>query len=258
MLIRIYLIAFLLAFFNNIYAQEVVLVKDGAGATKEILLLPFYPFTDALTKGLDIVGTDYIMKESSDFKGQLNKAAEETMKAGGNVFQITGINNTKQKGLYKVKGTAFRVDQYDLVKSKALELKNQSLENGKQAILTVYRPVYVSGFNDDIAFDVIINDTLKLEMWANTKYIIKVSKDCSAKISVNNGSIIQHINVQLGKKYHVRALANFPGSGNHIKVGEMNLRLRGYDPYFEVMDDEQGELESSLVNKITIISKKIE
>lgn len=68
--------------------------------------------------------------------------------------------------------------------------------------------------------------------------------------------MVQHVDMQLGNMYYIRAYVNVPGHSKFVKIGESNAEIGNYDPYFEIMDDVQGELESSFVNQITV-SKKI-
>ncbi len=239
--------------FRGVCQELVSVMTDGVG--KEILILPYsYNLDSALTEKGNIKVTK-VKKVSADFKSQLARAAEQTAEAGGNVFMISRMRDHNQKGKYKVWGTAYYTGDFEQVKTRAIAKKTEKLENGKYAYLVVYRPSYRSGFNDDKRMVVTINDTLKLEMKGNTKYMIRLSKEGDLKIAGENDLLVQHLHVQLGKTYYVRPYINIPGTNKLIRSGENNIAVSKRQPYFETVDDLQGALESSLVNLITITKK---
>lgn len=240
----------------RVNAQEIITVKQGS-SEKEILILPYYTYPlDTTLFEKDEVSITKFRKGKTGFNDQLYKAALETASDGGNVFMINKMQDHNQKGKYKIWGKAYYYGNYEQLKTKAFALKNKTLENGKYGYLIIYRPLYHSGFNDDIDMELTINDTLKLNMKATTKYMIQISKDCDVKIADREDEIVKHVHVLPGKKYYVRAYTNIPGSHKTISSGEVKVMLHRYTPYFETIDDVQGGLESSLVNLITI-SKKL-
>ena len=175
-----------------------------------------------------------------------------------NVLQLTHIEDRKLSGRYKLLGVAYYTDRYEQLKAKMNEKKKKLFDTTSEACLTIYRPAYSLGFNDSIKYDVVINDSLKLPMQANTKYILKITNEKDIKITVRHKDFIQDmkIHVQVGKKYYVRNYANFPGAHKYITTGEFKVKLRGYTPYLEKIDDElQGEIESSMVTQITVTKK---
>ena len=240
---------------SDVMAQEVVTVKQGT-TEKEILVLPFSYSEDSTLSDKGEVKVTKLRKVYADFKSQLNRAAVKTATAGGNILMIDRIQDHNQKGKYKIWGTTFYAAHYEQVKALALARKKEKLENGKYGYLVVYRPVYNSGFNDDMDMTVVIDDTLKLDLKGNTKYVIQYARDCDMKIADPKELLVRHIHAQTGMRYYVRGYVNIPGSGKLVKTGENNVEIGGRQRYFEIIDEAQGDLESSLVSLITI-SKKL-
>jgi len=232
--------------------QETINVKKG-GANKEVLVLPCNFPVEAMMRDKGEVKANKLKDTSTGFNSRLHQLAIETVEAGGNVFVISSMQDHNQSGAYKMWGNAYYSDKYEQTKTKAFEQKNKKLENNKYAYLVIYRPEYCFSRNDEMDMGLTINDTVKLDMKAKTKYILQVDKNCKVKVANKNNLMVQHVDMQLGNMYYIRAYVNVPG---HSKFGESNAEIGNYDPYFEIMDDVQGELESSFVNQITV-SKKI-
>jgi len=247
----------MLCFFcgHRIHAQQVVTVRQG-NAEKEILVLPHYPYDfDSTLVKKEEVNTGKPRKGKSAFKDKISKAALETAEAGANVFMIDRVEDRNQKGNYKIWGGAYFTDKYGALKAKALGLKDKRLENGKYACLVLYRPEYTKGFNDEVDMELTVNDTMHLAMKAGAKYMIQIPVSCNVKIANRHDVIVQHIEVKPGNTYYARACINVPGTRRLIRVGESNVEVHGRAPYFEQIDEAQGELESSLITKITILKK---
>lgn len=231
-------------------AQQIIKLS-GNGNIPEVLVLPYHPgISDTALKEIGSVKVSRSSARPQDFNSQLTEAANETAREGGNVFQIGSIQDHKQSGSYKITGIAYHADNYGDVKAKALEWKKKSA--GEFATIILYRPVYNSGFNDNLAMSVVINDTLKLELKGNTKYLVRVPKECSIKVATADNSLVQHLVIHEAVNYYIRAYTNFPGSGQQIKTGDVMVHLKNYQPYFEIIDEVQGNLESSLVNNIVL------
>ena len=236
--------------------QEIITVKLGM-ANKEILILPYSNAADDSTlKDKGSVKASKLKDTATNFKSRLYQVALETAQAGGNVFVISSMQDHNQGGRYKIWGNAYYTDKYEQVKAKAYEQKNKKPDNNKYAYLIIYRPDYNRSKNDEISLTITINDTLKLDVKANTKYIIQVEKNCKVKVANKNNIMVQDVDIQLGNTYYIRTYVNVPGHRKFIKTGESNADIGNYAPYFEMIDNAQGELESSLVNQITI-SKKL-
>ena len=254
--LRICLLSLILAF--GVFmanGQSVVTVKIGT-ANKEVLILPYnFPLDDSM-KDKGEIKANKLNETPTSFKSKLDEVALKTAEAGGNVFQISSMQDHNQGGRYKIWGNAYYTSKYEQVKISALEQKNKKLDNNKYAYLVIYRPDYGFSRNDEMDMDFTINDTVKLDMKANTKYIIQVDKNCKVKVATKNNLVVQSVDVQLGNRYYIRAYVNVPGHPKFIKTGESNVEIGNYKPYFEMIDGVQGDVESSLVNQITI-SKKL-
>ncbi len=189
---------------------------------------------------------------------QLEKAAANAVKEGGNVFRIVRIEDKKQKGIYRFWGEAYHTNEFEQIKQKAADKEKKKFDEGPYAYITIYRPAYSMGFNDDTQYDIIINDTLKLGMWANTRYILKVAKAGNVKVTIDVHNFMQNMNIDVkpGNNYYVRSYANFPGTGKNVKTGDAQVRVHAYTPYLEKIDEQQGVIESSMITQI-IVSRKI-
>ncbi len=237
------------------HAQQVVTVKQGS-VDKEILVLPYYPYTfDSTLVEKEPVNTGRMHKGKAKFTDQLSAVALKTAEAGGNVFMLTKVEDRNQRCDYKIWGRACRTDKYDALKAKALSLKEKLLENGRYAYIVLYRPEYAHGFDDEADLVLTVNDTMHLEMKASSKYIVQVPVAGDVKITNKNDVIVQHVDVKPGNVYYLRAYTKTTGKSKFVKVGESNVEIRGHASYFERIDNAQGELESSLVTKITVMKK---
>lgn len=249
----IFLIIYL-CFAFGLHAQQ-VLTTEGT----EVLILPFNPYArsaDPAFKEVGEIKLSYGSEDGADFRKQFEKFVEKAKSSGGNIFQVTDIYDHKQNNHFKIEGIAYHADDFAAAKKKALEQKQQKFDKGLFALVTIYRPAYAKGFNDEHLFSIVINDTLTIEMKAETKCILKVAKEGDVRIAVRGESVVQHVSAKYGNEYYVRAFVNYPGSRRTVLIGDAKVPLRGFAPYIEHVADLQGELESSLVNKI-IINKKI-
>ena len=255
-------ILILFVFSRRIDAQQLISINQGS-TKKDILILPVsfptsYP-SEYGFEDLDVVKTGKTPKKNAGFRVQLEKVAVKAAQFGGNVLQITRIEDLKQGNRYKFRGEVFESEKINEIKAKAEEKKKQKFSNGPCAYLTIYRPAYSEGFNDSIKYDITINDTLKLSMSSNSKYILRISKEGKTKISVQHKNFIQDLNVdvKMGVSYFVRNYVSFPGTHKYVTAGEYKVKLRGYTPYLEKIDDElQGEIESSMITQV-VVNKKI-
>jgi len=242
----------------TLHAQQVTKVPGASGAGVDVLAVPYYPFDTSHMEEIGVIKSKKPSKKQHKFDEQLKDATAKALKSGGNIFKITQVQYPRQKGNYRIIGYAYKTGNYDEVKARSIEVAQRKTEKGKYATLTVYHPVYEGGFNDELPFDIIINDTLRLNMAANTKYVIKIANESPLRISADDDNFIQTLPVKRGSNYYIRALRSFPGANRRLKMGDRMVKLRGYEPYFEQIDEAQGDLESSLVNEITVISKKIQ
>ena len=236
-------------------AQQIVKVRQG-DAEKEILVLPHYTYDfDTTLVKKEEVNSGKPRKGKSAFKDQLSKVALLTAEAGGNVLMIKRMDDRNQRGNYKMWGYACHTDNYELLKTKAFAKKDKGLENGRYACVVLYRPEYTKGFNDETDMELTVNDTMHIGMKGSSKYMIQVPMSGNVKIATKDDVIVQHIEVKPGNTYYVRAYTNVPGGRRLLRVGESNVQIHGRAPYFEQIEAVQGELESSLITKITVMKK---
>lgn len=245
---------------KQLNAQQVISVKTDDGHVKEILVLPFDPYqlsTDSSWAEKGAVKTEHIaVTTGSNFKTELENAAVKTALHGGNIFQVTGITDGKQMNDFRMKGTAYYADSYEAEKNKALAKKAKKCKHTDEAWLIIYRPAYTRGANDEEFFTLVINDTLMMDMKANSRYIFKIARDVNVRVAIAGSIISQTISVKRGDNYYFRALVNIPGSHKIVNVGTLALPVKGFAPFIEAIDEVQGEMESSLVNQI-VVNKKI-
>lgn len=236
-------------------AQQTITVKQG-NTEKEILILPNYIYTfdsGLLEKGQ--IKTGKTNNGKSSFADQLYNAATRAADAGGNVFMITRMKDRNQHDEYELWGRAYYSDKYEHLKAKAFAQKDKPYENGRYAYIVVYRPGYVRGFNDETDIELRVNDTMTLTMKVGSKYVIKVPGSQDVRIANMDEVGMQHISAKAGKTYYVRSEVSRLGSRKLVKQGDTKINVRGNTPYFEQIDEQQGELESSLLTKSTMMKK---
>jgi hypothetical protein len=236
-------------------AQEVVPVA-GNGSQSEILVLPFNPYSRGADVSLKEEGKIKVSRDGADFKKQLDKIAAKAASMGGNIFEVTDIDDPKQNNHLDIAGVVYHANDYAAVKTKALAGRQRRYEENTYSFITIYRPTYANGFNDEHGFSIIVNDTLIIPMRAETRCVLKIAGEKNVRVAVKDESVVQHVSAKPGHDYYIRALVNYPGSHRTVNLGEAQVPLRGFAPYVETVSEPQGSLESSLVNKV-IINKKI-
>ena len=155
-------------------------------------------------------------------------------------------------------GEAYRAKNFPDVTDQAAKDKKKRFADGSCAYVTIYRPSYSGGYGDDsIKYEVVINDTLKLEMLPNSRYVLRVAKDGVLRVSVNHKNFVQNmkVDVRMGSDYYVRSYVNIPHTGKYINTGDFKVRLRGYTPYLEQIEDYQGGLESGMITQVVVMKR---
>jgi len=240
------------------YAQEVITLPQGSA--NGIVVLPLTYNTDKGFTDLGEVKTGRIAKSNkfTGFKPQMEALGDAAVKKGGNVVKITRINDVKQRGIYKFRAEVYRADDLSRLIQQIIETKKKPFAGEKCAYITIYRPAYSGGFNDEAICDIVVNDTLKLEMNGNSKYVLKVTKEGSVKVEIRHKSFTQDlkVNVQFGKDYYVRNYMNFPGSHKFVQLENYNLKVPNHAPYMDSVSQYQGAIESSMITQV-VVSKKI-
>jgi hypothetical protein len=240
----------------SVQAQHTLNVNGSDGVARQVLVLPFDATQRKVDSALEEKGTVSTGKPAAnvvtDFKKQLEAVAVKAADKGANVLQVTLVKDTRQSGRFMVEGTAYYTDQIATVTHKAQQRTDKKYDDGKYAYVTLYRPVYERGANDEHTFDIIVNDTLILKMPANTRYVLKLAREGNVRVAVENSMVSQNIDVKPGNSYYMRCMASFPGSKKVVKMGSIVMPLKGFAPYVELEDELQGSIESSLVNQVIL------
>ncbi len=240
-----------------IYAQQVVHVKLD-GADKEIMVFPRGYKPDSTFKYLDDASTKKPAKDApADFDTQLADLAIMGITKGGNAIVLNKIEDPKQTNHYRFWGDIYNTSNYNTLKSKATD-KKQKRSKEPWALVTIYRPAYTGGFNDDsITYDILVNDTLKLPMNASQQLVLRVVTEGKVRLTVKHKDFVQNLELDVlhGKNYYVRNYTNFPGSGKYVKAGDMKVRVRGYSPYLDIVSEQQGVIESSMLRGLMIVKR---
>jgi hypothetical protein len=257
---RTFFIFILIVICSGLTRAQQVIRTDKSISIKEVVVLPISYKIDSTYQDKGEVSNDRVSRsEQAGFKQQLEKLAVDAAKEGGNILQLKRIDDPKQSGRYRFLGEAYHTNDIIKLKEKIADRNKKKFGDGQCAYLTIYRPSYSLGFNDDsIRSEVTINDTFKFILKANTRYILKVAKESSVTMRVQHSDFIQNISVdmKMGNSYYVRNYINIPGYGKFITTGGVQLHLRGYTPYLEKVDEQQGEIESSMITQV-VISKKL-
>ncbi len=243
-----------LLFVSSLCAQTAYPVRQADGSNKEILLLPAYSKTDSNWKDLGTIRSKKgFFGQFGAFNDELDKITNNACAKGANVFVLEKIKDHKQFGRYSMVGHIYSVSDYDRVKAHQEEAKHKKFENGNCAFLIVYRPEYTFGHNDDMKCSVSLNDSVNLDMHAQTKYIIRLTHEGTYSLTAGEPEVARPvlINVKFGNIYYARALVTFPSSGKKLKDNP-GVLFRGYSPYVLATSELQGELESSKVTLVTL------
>ncbi len=250
---KIGLVVICCLFSIQLVAQIPYPVQLPDGSYKEILLLPNYYKTgsDAIVLG-EIKNKRGVSKRWDEYRYQLDMLLLQAVRMGGNVFMLEKITNLKQQELYNLSGRVLKAANYDEYKKKAIEAKNKKYDGGKCAYLVLYRPVYCNGHNDDVNFNVIINDTMNLTMHGNAKYVIKINHEGPLQIMTGGNELMKpiKIDVKFGYTDYVRGFVTYPSSAKRLKKVH-KISFSGYNPYLIDTDELLGELESSTVTIAT-------
>ena len=109
--------------------------------------------------------------------------------------------------------------------------------------------------NDELSFDIFINDTMKQALKADTRYIIRTTRAGRITVATKDKRFMQNLdlNITPGSNYYIRGYVNFPRSGKSVSTVGTAYRLTGYTPYLEQVTDLQGEQESDLITKAVIV-----
>jgi hypothetical protein len=228
-------------------------VKLPDGSIKEILLLPDYYKTGSEALGLGAVKNKKgVSKRWDEYKTQLDKVLQASVRKGGNIFMLEKISNLKQQELYNLSGKVLKAANYEEYKKKALAARNKKYDGGKCAYLVLYRPVYCNGHNDEVNFNVIVNDTMNLELHGNAKYVIKINHEGPLQLMTGGNEVMKpvKVDVKFGNTYYVRGIVTYPSSSKRLRKVH-KISFSGYNPYLLDTDELLGELESSTVTIAT-------
>lgn len=252
---KIYTAIFLALSATPVCAQTILNVKNTNGTATELLILPPYYKTDTSCKEMKVITT---RKKPAPFATQLNKLAIQAIASGANTLKVTALKDGKQNGNYSMRATMLYAKNYDQLKEHSLSAKQALYKDNTNSRIIIYRPEYChGGRNEELEFEVMVNDTLKLTLKPNTKYQLKLNHEGKVKLTVDykGNSNTTIIDAAKYHSYYVRGYVNFPGAHKQQKVGESLLQLSGYTPYLELPDETEGEIESNLVTQITVIKR---
>jgi len=238
-------------------AQQVVRVQLD-GAEKEIMIFPASYKPDSTFKHIDYASTGKLSKaDKADFNTQLTELAIMGITKGGNAIVLNKLEDPHQRNHYRFWGDIYNITSYNTLKSKAAE-KEQKRSKEPWAQVTIYRPAYTDGFNDDsIEYSLFINDTLELPIKAGSQYVLRIAKQGKMRLATKHKNFVQnaYLDVQHGKNYYVRTYANFPGSKKQVTAGDIKVRVRGYTPYLDIVSEQQGAIESSMLKGMMIVKR---
>ena len=239
---------------SGVRAQMPYMVKQADGSSKEVLILPgYHPHDSAWKKMAYIQNRKGVSPRFGEFNDQLEQLMQAVVSSGGNIFRLESFKDHKQIGAYNMAGNVFYIPEYEKFKAAVLAAKAKKYESNTCAWLVLYRPAYVLGRNDETAFTAIVNDTLHLEMKANTRYLIKLTREGIVRLSAGDNAVGRpiEINAKFGNTYYVRGFVTYPFSGARAAETK-GISFNGYNPYLLPANELQGELESSKVVHVTL------
>ncbi len=244
---------FILAIFTALFVDANSQTRFKIANDKEIWVCPATYMVDKSVIQLGYVKTGIPKKkDKADFDTKMREMANEAYAMGGQLMVLHNFRDARQSGNYAMRFNVFKANE-----SGKIAVNNTTSEkDASQSTIVLYRPVYSGSYNDSVSFDVIINDTLRLPLNGNMKYLLRCAAGSSVKLTVSGQGIVEQVAVGAGKKYYFRGFVNIPGSNRMITNGGVSRIIKGYAAYIEPISELQGELESSLLNSY-ILWKKI-
>lgn len=192
-------------------------------------------------------------KEKADFSTQMQQMATEAHAMGGQIMVVSNFRDAGQSGNYAMRFNVYKAKD---IEKFAVNGNTPSVKDANQATIVLYRPIYSGSYNDSVSFDIMVNDTLRLPLNGNMKYVLRSAPGNNIKLTVASQGIVEQISLSAGKTYYFRGFVNIPRSNRTITNGGVSRTIRGYSPYIESISEMQGELESSFLNNY-IIWKRI-
>ena len=210
----------------------------------EIIILPHGFPLDKDLKPLGMVRTGNPgSTRAGNFKEQMAKISVNVNRVHGNVFQVSYISDEKLHNVYNIVGDAYSAGGFAEYKAKVKVQKNLRFENGTCAYLVIYSPDYKGRAGNTIKVN--IEGTTPLDLKKNMRYIIKVAKEGSYRISLGDGSHVIPVDIKFGNNYYIKAFRKGSFCG-----------LSGCRSFIGKVDDLQGELESSIINNAHVTDLK--
>ena len=214
-------------------------LKMVLGSSDETILLPYdFPVRGNLQYVARVETGKIRYNEPCSFKLKLENILSKTNDKKANIFRITKILAPYQDQYYHIWGHAYYTSNFDSFKTKVLEEKNKKFENGKCAYVIIYRPGYNYTRSGHENTDILINDSIALQMEESSRYIYRISKEGTWKIALKNSNEIVNIDVKFGKEYYVKTYIERSGF-----LSSRNMPARIFS-----VDNIEGDLESSVID----------
>ena len=166
-------------------------------------------------------------RHHSGFDDELAKVVAKTQNERGNVFYLTDINQRGEANRYSIRGTAAYAADYAGFKARVDAEKNKPFKEEQCAYVVVYCAPLGDPGRVRIRASVTVNDTGSVLMSWNTKYVMKLTKEDKVVVGTDKNKIT--IYPKFGKTSYIK------------------LSIRTKRTWAHIVDETQGELESSLV-----------
>ncbi len=168
-------------------------------------------------------------KHHAGFEVQLAKVASRSQQEGANVFYVSDIRQRGEADRYSIRGTAFYAANYDSFKTTVAVEKTKPFKDEQCAYVVVYCPRNPRPDHRRLKASIALNDTGSVSMSWNSKYELKLTREETIVISTDKNKVTVH--PKFGKKSYIR------------------LYLRRKKSWVHIVDDVQGELETSVIGK---------
>jgi len=168
----------------------------------------------------------------SGFNDALDNMISEVHRENGNVLQVITITDAYNPRHFYITGRAYVAPDYDAFRRAVFAGKNEKHENGHCAFLIIYRAKNGTG-TDGNQMRLSMNDSVKLKVERNVRYIYKVTKEGPMTLTLDSNETIQ-MDITFGKDYYVEAY-----------VEPTNRRPREQPSHLRRVDNVTGDLQSA-------------
>lgn len=208
-----------------------------------------YASSDRLPVNLSKIGNTSIVaddyKQKCDLRTLLEQVKREARRLGANVVHITQLDVPSHKNFCHRLQTTLYTGAKDSISKQYKILKfNSNVARDKQyALLHIYR---FDGASSWLRYNLKLGDTTLCRVKNNFKTTLKLNKEGSNLITINNRKRGLPIDIVFGKEYYLRCSVN-DNSSIGIGVNTMGITI-STNPSIDFISNDIGALEFEAFN----------